>query len=63
MDERITKCLDTLGEAFKTLVASANSEVEVIGLVTAVLQGFQETYENAVNEGFEELEKRKKEGN
>ena len=63
MDERVTKCLDTIGEAFKTLVASANSELEVIGLATATLHGFQETYENAIEEGFNELEKREKEGN
>ena len=62
MDERVKKCLDTLGEAIKSLVASANSELEVIGLVTVVLDEFKETYEKAVNEGFDELEKREKEG-
>ena len=63
MDERVTKCLDTIGEAFKTLIVSANSELEVVGLVAAVCGEFQETYEKAIDEGIAELEKREKEGN
>lgn len=63
MDERVTKCLDTIGEAFKTLVASANNELELIGLVAAVMGELQETYEKAIDEGVEELEKREKECN
>jgi hypothetical protein len=61
MDERVTKCLDTIEEAFKTLITSANNEVELIGLMATVLGEFQETYEKAVSDGIEELEK--KEGN
>lgn len=63
MDERVTKCLDTISEAFKTLIVSANSEIEVVGLVAAVIGKFQETYEKAIDEGIDELEKREKEGN
>ena len=61
MDERVTKCLDTIREAFKTLVASANSEAEVVGLVMAALAKIQKTYEEAMEEGVAELEKREKE--
>lgn len=63
MDERVTKCLDTIGGAIKALITSANNEFEMIGLVTAVVQGFQETYEKAVDDGVEELEKKEKEKN
>ncbi len=63
MDERVTKCLDTIGEAFKTLVTSADNELEVLGLVAVALHELPKTYENAMEEGFNELEKRKKEGN
>lgn len=58
MDERATKCLDTIGEAFKTLVLSANNEMELIGLMVAVMGKIQETYEKAIDEGVDELKKR-----
>jgi hypothetical protein len=63
MDERVTKCLDTIREAFKTLIASANSECEIIGLVLAVLGELEKTNEKAIDEGVDELKKREKEGN
>ena len=59
MDERATKCLDTIGEAFKTLVLSANNETELVGLMVMVMGKVQETYEKAIDEGVDELEKRK----
>ena len=52
MDERVTKCLDKIGEAFKELIASANSDTDMIGLVTAVLYKFQPIYEKAIDEGY-----------
>ena len=61
MDERVTKCLDTIGEAFKTLVVSANNEMELAGLVMAVLGGVEKTYTKAIDEGVDELSKREKE--
>lgn len=63
MDERATKCLDKIGEAFKELMASANSETEMIGLLTEVLYKFQSIYEKAVEEGYELFENKEKEGN
>ena len=61
MDKRVTECLDTIREAFKTLVTSANSETELVGLVMVVLGKMQETYEKAIDEGVNELEKREEE--
>lgn len=63
MDERVTKCLDKIGEAFKELVASANSDTDMIGLVTAVLYKIQPIYEKAIDEGYELFENKEKEGN
>ena len=62
MDERTTKCLDRIAEAFKELIASANSETEMIGLVTEVLFKFQPVYEKAIDEGYELFENKEKEG-
>jgi hypothetical protein len=62
MDERAKKCLDTIGEAFKTLIISANNEAELTGLAIEVLGEFQNTYEKAIDEGIEELEKRENGG-
>ena len=61
MDKRVAKCLDSIGEAFKTLITSANSETELIGLMVTVFSNIQGIYEKAVDEGINELEKRKKE--
>jgi predicted nucleotide-binding protein (sugar kinase/HSP70/actin superfamily) len=63
MDKRTTKCLDRIAEAFKELIASANSETEMVGLVTEVLYRFQPVYEKAVEEGYELFENKEKEGN
>lgn len=61
MEEKVTKCLEAIGEAFKELITSANNEAEVVGLMAMVLGSFQETYEKAVEEGINELEKREEE--
>ena len=63
MEEKVTKCLETIGKAFKELITSANNEVEVVGLMAMVLGNFQETYEKAVDEGIDELKKREEEEN
>ena len=63
MDKRVKKCLDMIGEAFKTLIISADNEAELTGLAIQVLSGFQETYEKAIDEGIEELGKRENGGN
>ena len=62
MDERVKECLDTIGEAFKKLIVSANNEAEVIGLMSMVLSSWTEIYNEAIDEGIDELEKRE-EGN
>ena len=62
MEEKVTECLATIGEAVKKLIVSANNEAEVIGLVAMFAAGWQETYEKAVDEGFAELNARE-EGN
>ena len=62
MDKRVSKCLDTISEAFKTLVTSANNEAELVGLMMAVFGELQNTYEKAIDEGVDELKKREKEG-
>jgi hypothetical protein len=61
MEEKVTKCLETIGKAFKELIISANNEAEAVGLITLVLGSFRETYEKAVEEGIDELVKREEE--
>ena len=62
MEEKVTKCLEAVGEAFKELITSADNEAELIGLVAMVMGSIQETFEKAVEEGVDELKKREKEG-
>lgn len=61
MEEKVTKCLEAVGEAFKELITSADNEAELIGLVAMVMGSIQETFEKAVEEGVDELEKREEE--
>ena len=61
MDKRATECLNSIGEAFKTLTTSADSEVELIGLLFEVMRDYQKVFDEAMTEGIRELEKRKKE--
>ena len=61
MEEKVIKCLETIGKAIKDLLASANNEAELIGLAAVFAAGFKETYEKAVDEAVEEIEKRKEE--
>lgn len=63
MDARVKKCLDKIGEAFKELAASANSEAEALGLFLQIQQSGEAPIEKALTEGIEELKKREKEGN
>lgn len=62
MDKRVTKCLGTIREAFKTLVASANNETDMVGLVMTALTKMQDIYEEAMDEGCAEFEKKGKIG-
>lgn len=62
MEEKVIKCLETVGQAIKELITSANNEAEVIGLVTLFAAGFQETYDKVVEEAIDEVEKREEEG-
>lgn len=61
MEEKVTECLNTIGEAIKELIVSANNEAEMIGLMTMFFAGWEETYKKAIDEGVEELEKREEE--
>ncbi len=61
MEEKVKECLDTIGEALKKLIASANNEAELIGLFALVSVGWKPTYEKAIEEGIAELEKREEE--
>jgi hypothetical protein len=61
MEAKVKECLDTIGEALKKLIASANNEAELIGLFAMVMGGWKETYEKAIEEGVAELEKREEE--
>lgn len=63
MEEKVTKCLEAIGEAFKELITSADNEAELIGLVAMVMGSIQKTFEKVVDEGIEELKKREEEGN
>lgn len=63
MEEKVIKCLETIGKAIKELLASANNEAELVGLGAIFASGFQQTYEKAVDEAVEEIEKREEEGN
>ena len=61
MEEKVKKCLDTIGQAVKELIISANNEAEMIGLMALFFAGWEETYKKAIDEGVEELEKREEE--
>ena len=61
MEEKVTKCLETIGKALKELIASASNEAELIGLFAMVMGGWKETYEKAIEDGVAELEKREEE--
>jgi hypothetical protein len=61
MEAKVKECLDTIGEALKKLIASANNEAELIGLFALVASGWTPTYEKAIEEGINELEKREEE--
>lgn len=63
MEEKVTKCLEAIGVAFKELIASADNEAELIGLVAMVMGNIQETLNKAVEEGVDALQKREEEGN
>lgn len=61
MEEKVIKCLETVGQAIKELLISANNEAEVIGLMTLFAAGFQETYDKVVEEAINEIEEKKEE--
>lgn len=61
MEEKVIKCLETIGQAVKELITSANNEAEIIGLVAMFSAGFQETFDKAVEEAFDEIEKKEEE--
>lgn len=61
MEEKVMECLETIGKAIKELLVSANNEAEIVGLALMFSTGFQGTYEKAVDEAVEELEKREEE--
>ena len=61
MDKRSTECLNSIGEALKTLATSADSEAELIGLLLEVMRDFQKVFDESMTEGILELKKRKKE--
>ncbi|MEE0969193.1 MAG: hypothetical protein U0M06_07495 [Clostridia bacterium] len=61
MEEKVIKCLETVGQAIKVLITSANNEAEVIGLMTLFAAGFQETYDKVVEEAINEIEEKKEE--
>ena len=61
MEKKVIKCLETVGQAIKELITSANNEAEVIGLMTLFAAEFQETYDKAVEEAIDEIEKREEE--
>lgn len=64
MEERVTECLNTMREAITKLLASANNEAELVGLITLLFAGWEETLNKALDEGTEKVEKREeKEGN
>lgn len=63
MDERVKKCLDKVCEAYKELLASASNEAEAVCLFAVLQYASKEAIDKALNEGFEEFENRKKEGN
>jgi hypothetical protein len=63
MEEKVMECLEKIKKALKELFVSANNEAELVGLALMLSTGLQETYEKAVDEAVEELEKREKEGN
>ena len=51
MEERVTECLDTMREAITKLLASANNEVEMVGLITMLFAGWEESLNKALDEG------------
>jgi hypothetical protein len=61
MEEKVIKCLETVGQAIKELIISANNEAEMMGLMVMFLGGWEETYKKAIDEGVEEIEKREEE--
>ena len=61
MEAKVKECLDTIGDALKKLIVSANNEAELIGLVAMVMGGWEETYKKAIEEGVGEIEKREEE--
>ena len=63
MEERVTECLDTMREAITKLLASANSETEMVGLITMLFAGWEESLDRALNEGIENVKNIEKEGN
>jgi hypothetical protein len=63
VEEKVTKCLETIEKAIKDLFVSSNNEAEAIGLAAIFAVGFKDTYEKAVDEAFAEIENREKEGN
>jgi hypothetical protein len=63
MEERVTECLNTIREAITRLLASAKNEVEMVGLITMLFAGWEETFNKALDSGAEKFEKREeKEG-
>jgi hypothetical protein len=61
MEAKVKECLDTIGEALKKLILTASNEAEIIGLFAMVGNGLTTTYEKAIEEGINELEKREEE--
>ena len=61
MEERVTECLNTIREVITRLLASAKNEAEMVGLITMLFAGWEETFNKAIDSGFEKREE--KEGN
>jgi uncharacterized pyridoxal phosphate-containing UPF0001 family protein len=61
MEDKLQKSLEKIKEAIKVLFAEASSEAELIGLVAMLSAKGEKVIEEAIDEGFEEFQ-RKKEG-
>lgn len=63
MEERVTECLDTIREAITKLLASANSEAEMVGLMAMLFARWEESLNRAIDEGTGKIKNKEGEGN